>query len=154
MPLVTVSATILFLSVVIWVGGAITGQIMLARAREDDVLVVLLVEHVRWLITHVYIPSATAALLAGLGLAFVTGTPLTAWYVAFPLALYVGLAIMGGMYSLPEYKRFLEAADRHGVSVLSDPDWHRRLWRTAWLNRIELALFAIAFVGVIAQIAA
>jgi uncharacterized membrane protein len=153
MPLVSVFATILFLAIVVWIGGAITGQIMLARARDDDVLVVLLVEEVRWLITRVYIPSATIAFLSGLGLAIVTGTPLTAWYVAFPLVLYVVLALMGGAYSLPEYNRLLEAADQHGIAVVSDPEWNNRLWTTAWLNRVELALFALAIIGGIVQIA-
>ncbi len=151
MSYIAICAAALFLSLVVWVGGAITGQFMLARARarRDNVQVVLLVEQVRWLITHVYIPAGAVAFVSGVGLALATGTPLTAWYVVLPLLMYVGLAFMGGLYSLPEYTRLVKAAGERGVS---DPEWHQRLWKAAWVNRIELALFAAVFVAVIAQI--
>lgn len=147
----TLLAAVLFLSLVVWVGGAVTGQVVLARARAqgDDALVAALIDHIRWLITRVYIPAGSAALVSALALASRLGLPILTWWVALPVALFLGLAVVGGVYALPEYARLSAMAEARGVR---SAELHRRLGRVVWVNRVELALFAGAFVAAIAHL--
>lgn len=146
--MVSLLASLLFLSLVVWVGGAVTGQLLFAQTREDGAFTVRLVRAFRWLIVWVYIPAASIAAASAVGLALSTGVSLATWWVALPLVMYVGLAVMGGVYSLPTYDRLIRDAEAHGTSAA----WYRTLWRAVWVNRIELALFAVAFLVVIVQV--
>jgi hypothetical protein len=131
----------------LWVGGAVTGQVMMARAkaRKDRGLMVGLTREVAWIIPHLYIPVGIVGIGAGLALLFLTGTGLFAWWVLFPLAVYLGIIVMGSVYSLPEYGRLNRMFAERGEN---DPEAHRRLMRAAWVNRIELAIVLLALFGI------
>jgi hypothetical protein len=141
------------LGLALWVGGAVTGQVMMARAkaRKDYRTVVVLTREVSWIIPRVYIPVGVLAIASGLALVVLTGTSFFAWWVVLPILVYLGIVVMGSAYSLPEYGRlnrmFAERGER-------DPEAHRRLTRAAWVNRIELAIVALALFGIVAGVLA
>lgn len=95
------------LGLALWVGGAVTGQIMLARAkaRKDYHTVVALTREVSWIIPRVYIPVGVLAIVSGLALVVLTGTSFFSWWVVLPVLVYLGIVVMGSAYSLPEYAR-------------------------------------------------
>ena len=132
----------------LWVGGAVTGQIMMARARVegDNLRIVMLTREISWVISHFYIPVGIVAVLAGIGLVVVTGTSLLSWWVVFPVVIYMGIVAMGSFYSLPEYGKLNEMFIERGKN---DPETHARLTKAAWVNRIELAIVTIGLFGII-----
>ena len=137
----------------LWVGGAVTGQIMIARAeaRKDYRAVVALTREISWIIPRVYIPVGILAIISGLALVVLTGTSFFSWWLVFPTLVYLGIVVMGSTYSLPEYgtlnRMFAERGER-------DPEAHRRLRRAAWVNRIELVIVAVALFGIVAGVLA
>jgi uncharacterized membrane protein len=141
------------LGLALWVGGAVTGQIMMARAkaRKDYRTVVALTREVSWIIPRVYIPVGILAIASGLALVVLTGTSFFSWWVVLPILVYLGIVVMGSTYSLPEYARlngmFAERGER-------DPEAHRRLTRAAWVNRVELVIVAAALFGIVAGVLA
>jgi hypothetical protein len=140
-------AALLVLSLIFWVGGAITGQIMLARARvlHDMTFAANLIPMVRWLITTIYIPAAATAFTSGLVLAYLNGISLTTPWLLFLIFVFTATVIMGSVYSLPEYKRLTQMLNERGPH---DMELHRRLTLAAWFNRIELCLIVIGLVGI------
>lgn len=113
-----------------WVGGAVTGRIMMARAkaRKDHRLMAGLTREVAWIIPHFYIPVGIVAVFAGVVLLWLTGTSLLSTWVLFPVAVYLGIIVMGSVYSLPEYARLNRMFAERGEDA---PETHRRLMRAA-----------------------
>lgn len=133
-------------SVVVWVGGAISGQLILARildtAGGSEVLTYL--RQLLWIIPRIYVPAGFLALACGLGLAARTDVAFTSAQVVVPVALYTMTAVAGAAISAPGYVRLVRLADRAGPD---HPDIRRRLQPLAWLNRVELTLvLSVGFV--------
>ena len=141
------------LGLALWVGGAVTGQVLMARvkARKDYHTVVALTREVSWIIPCVYIPAGILAIVSGLALVMITGTSLFSWWVVLPILVYLGIVVMGSTYSLPEYGRlnrmFAERGER-------DPEAHRRLRQAAWVNRVELVIVAVTLFGIVVGVLA
>jgi uncharacterized membrane protein len=137
-------------SLMIWVGGAITGQIWMFRAgqRSDLQLRAALIPYINWIIRFVYIPMASIAGSTGVLLAWRTGIPFTTPWILFPLGIFLATIVIGSVYSLPEYARLVNAlrdADGH------DPRLQRRIDIAAWVNRIELVLVLTGVIGIVIQ---
>jgi hypothetical protein len=127
------------LGLVLWVGGAVSGQILLARlldrASGREVL-----EYLRlllWIIPRVYVPAGMVGVGCGIALVAVSGVSFTQPAVVVPLALYALTAVAGSVFSAPGYVRLIRLADTQGPD---DPRVLRRLMPLAWLNRAELTL--------------
>ncbi len=148
LPLLTF---IVLLGLSICIGGAVTGQIILARARRlrENILVVLLMEQMRWMAVRVYIPVGSIAICSGIALVLLSGTSLTTWWVLLSVALAAITACTSALYSLPEYGRLVRMAEETGVD---DAELHKRLWRAVWVNRVELAIVVIALFAVAANV--
>lgn len=133
-------------SLVLWLGGAITGQLMLARSRvlHDVTFAARLIPMVRWLITTIYIPAATTAFASGLLLAYRNGVSFTTPWLLFLIVVFVVTVIIGSVYSLPEYQRLTKVLNERGPQ---DKDLQRRLTVAAWLNRAELCLVVLGLIG-------
>ncbi len=114
----------------LWVGGAVTGPIMMARAKatKDHFLLVGLTREVSWILPHLYIPASIVAILASFVLLLVTGTSILFAWVLFPVAVYLRIIVMGSVYSLPEYARLNRMFAERGEE---DSEAHRRLKRVA-----------------------
>lgn len=137
----------------LWVGGAVTGQILMARAkaRGDGRTMVALTREVAWIIPRVYIPVGLVAIGAGVLLVFLSGVGFFSWWVLLPLLVYLGIVVMGSVYSLPEYGKLNKMFAERGEG---DPEAHRRLTRAAWVNRVELVIVSAALFGIVAGIVA
>ncbi|RKN48440.1 hypothetical protein [Micromonospora endolithica] len=129
----------LAVSLVLWVGGAVSGQILLARLldRGTGEQVLDYLRQLLWIIPRVYVPLGFVAVACGLALVTHTGESYLQPRVLIPLALYVLTAIAGSAISAPGYLKLLRLADQHGPD---HPAVRQRLQPLAWLNRIELAL--------------
>lgn len=140
---------LLVVGLVVWVGGAITGQILLAHALDRDGSQALsLVGQIMWIVPRVYVPVGTVAVAAGIALAVRQGLDLTAGWILMPVALYVATAILGTTVSAPGYVRLARLAERTGPA---DPRYRHGLLRLAWLNRSELALVLLALLLLITR---
>jgi uncharacterized membrane protein len=150
MTLNTLLLILMACSIIIWVGGAITGQIWMFRAgqRGDMQLRAALIPYINWIIRFVYIPMASIAGTCGILLVWRSGLPFTTPWILFPLLVFITTIIVGSVYSLPEYSRLvtlLRAGDER------DPVLQRRIEIAAWVNRIELLLVLIGVIGIIGQ---
>jgi hypothetical protein len=133
---------LLVVGLIIWIGGAITGQILLAHALDRDAQAALaLVGQIMWIVPRVYVPLGTIAVAAGLTLAVRQDLDLAAGWILIPTALYAATAVLGTTVSAPGYVRLARLAERAGPT---DPSYRRGLLRLAWLNRTELALVLLA----------
>ncbi len=128
------------ISLALWVGGAVSGQILLARALDiaPPAHVTIYLRQLLWIIPRVYVPLGVVAV--GAGLYLVAQQP-SAWAdpaVIIPLALYVVTAIAGSAISAPGYIRIVRQLKRDEDIALEDN--RRRLVVLAWVNRTELVL--------------
>lgn len=127
-------------ALVLWVGGAVSGQVLLARLLDLDRDGRQILDYLRqllWIIPRCYVPSGFVALGCGLGLVAVTGTAVATPAVLVPLGLYALTAVAGSAISAPGYVRLIRLAETAGAD---HPDVRRRLLPLAWVNRVELAL--------------
>lgn len=126
-------------SLVLWVGGAVSGQVLLARLldRASGQQVLDYLRQLLWIIPRMYVPLGFVALGCGLALVATTGTTFTQPAVIGPLALYLLTAVAGAAVSAPGYVRLIRLAETQGPD---DPAVRRRLLPLAWVNRVELAL--------------
>ncbi|OJY40274.1 MAG: hypothetical protein BGP03_00175 [Pseudonocardia sp. 73-21] len=126
-------------SLVLWVGGAISGQVLMARLLDggDGRRVLDYLRLLMWIIPRFYVPLGLVALGCGLGLVVQAGASFGSPVVAVPLGLYLVTAVAGSAVSAPGYLRLMTFASTHGPD---HPDVRRRLLRLAWLNRVELGL--------------
>lgn len=141
---------LLVVSLVVWVGGALTGQLWMARAqhRGDAAFAAGLVPWLLWTIPRVYIPASLIAVAAGSVLALRHGVALTTPWVLFPLLVYAATVVTGTVYSLPEYRRLAALA---GQRDPRDPELQRRIATAAWVNRVELLLVLLGLAGLITR---
>lgn len=132
---------------VVWVGGATTSQIVIARAwgRDEAAEAMRFASTVRWLITRVYIPASIALGIAGLVLVW----SYEAWdepYVWLSVVVWLIPVVLGASYSLPGY-RTLDAGIAQGLTT--DPGLQRRLRELVMVNRIELAIVYLTIAVVV-----
>ena len=140
--------SVALLSLVLWVGGAVTGQIMLIRARTtgNQLFSAHLILIINWLIPSVYVPASLLAVTSGIWLMLRQGAPLLEPWPLYLFVVYLATVLMGSFYSLPEYKA-LSAKVKPGM--LPSSDVQRRLTRASLLNRLELLLVSIGLVGLV-----
>lgn len=150
MTLNAILAALMACGIIIWVGGAITGQIWMFRARQlgDLQLRATLIPYINWIIRTIYIPMASVVGTCGLLLAWRSEISLTTPWVLFPMIVFIGTIIVGSAYSLPEYARLVTLLQDGN---LRDPAIQRRIEVAAWVNRIELFLVLIGLIGIIVQ---
>lgn len=127
---------------VLWVGGALTLNILGTRsvASGNGERVALFGRDAEWLGTRVFFPSSLLVLLFGI-LTVLRG------HIGFGHAwVIVGLvgigltAVTGSAFLGPETKRLGELTERRGVS---DPEFLRRVRRLVWVSRIDLLVLLL-----------
>lgn len=141
---------LLMLSLMIWVGGALTGQIWMFRAglHGDVATRAILLPQINWIIRYVYIPMAATAFMSGILLAWRNDIPWTTPWLLFPVVVFLATILVGSIYSLPEYARLVQHL-RQGKP--QDSNWQRRIEVAAWVNRVELLLVIVGLIGLIVQ---
>lgn len=126
-------------SLVLWLGGAVSGQILLARLLDRDAEGEETTAYLRqllWIIPRVYVPLGFVAVGCGVALIVLTGADPLAPAILIPILLYVVTAVAGSAISAPGYIRLLRANERG----LSREEFRRKLLPLAWVNRTELGL--------------
>ncbi|MCG7418200.1 hypothetical protein MHY30_11860 [Microbacterium sp. ACRRU] len=127
------------LSLVLWLGGAVSGQILLARLLDRDVEgreTAAYLRQLLWIIPRIYVPLGFVAVGCGVALIVLTGANPLAPAILVPILLYIVTAVAGSAISAPGYIRLLRANERG----LSRDEFRRALLPLAWVNRTELAL--------------
>lgn len=127
------------LSLVLWVGGAVSGQILLARLLDRDMTGAETSAYLRqllWIIPRVYVPLGIIAVGCGILLVSMTGADPLSPAISIPFVLYAVTAVAGSVVSAPGYRNLLRANE----NGLSREDFRRKLLPLAWINRSELAL--------------
>lgn len=137
---------------ILWVGGAITGQVLLAHllATGTSRQVLTLVRQIMWIVPRLYVPAGTIGVACGLALVARGDLGFGHVWVWLPTALYVATAAAGTAISAPGYTRLIRLA----AGSEATPDtvrWRRDLMRLAWLNRVELAAVVLALLLIIVR---
>jgi uncharacterized membrane protein len=138
----TILTMIHVLAAVIWVGGAVTVNILGTRAIRlgDGPHTVAFAKDTEWMGTRVYMPASLTVLLFGILAA------LNAHYSFAKAWLILGIvgigltALTGSLYLGPELKRIAAIAEQRGMD---DPEGRRRLARLVSIARIDLVVLLL-----------
>lgn len=132
--------TVIATSLALWVGGAASGQIILARLLDGPHPgdVTRYTRQLLWLIPLVFVPLGVFAVAAGCYLVVTGPAMFTDPAVYIPLALYLITTIAGSAISAPGYIRLLRRIEHN--DDIAAPANRTTLLKLAWLNRTELIL--------------
>lgn len=124
----------------LWVGGAVSGQIVLARLLDGQrpAEVTRYLRQLLWLIPRFYVPLGVLAVGAGCYLVATGPAAFSDPAVYIPLALYAITSVAGSGISAPGYVRLLRRLE--GDEDIATPANRGTLLGLAWLNRLELIL--------------
>jgi uncharacterized membrane protein len=134
--------TIHVLAAIVWIGGALTMNILgtrLARANEPARLTAF-ARDVEWIGQRVYLPASITVLLFGIFTVLDGDIGFTTLWVVIGLLGIVITALTGSIFLGPESKRVAEIAEQKGVE---DPEVHRRIARLFVVSRIDLVVLVV-----------
>lgn len=136
------------LAAIVWVGGGVMLQVLMARARRaGPEEAANFNRHAEWTSNHVFMPASFAALAFGVWLVIAGGYDfadlwITLGFVGFVLSAINGMAVLG-----PSAKKMKEAIDARGPN---DPEAVRLARRLDLFGRFDLlVLIAVVFVMVV-----
>ncbi len=117
------------------------------RSRGETQTLLQVLSAIRFMDSRFTNPAFLLLLLTGLAMAFMTGLPLTTFWISAAVALYVMVALVGMLLYAPAFRQLRNAARDLGVD--SDA-FNRALRRTAALNALAgflvlLILFLMVF---------
>jgi uncharacterized membrane protein len=127
-------------SAIVAVGANVTYAFWLRRAGRDRDRLLQTLESIRVLDSRVANPAYIVLLLTGLGMVFNANVPLTTFWIAAAIVLYVMVAVIGIVLYAPALRRQRAEAERDPIS----PDYDRAAFRAN-----ALGMLTIAAVGVI-----
>jgi hypothetical protein len=121
------------------VGGAVTGQIVLARLLDTGATsqAMEVTRALLRIIPAFYVPASCVALGSGVSLAPIHDIDVLGPAFLIPVMLVVLTSVVGATVSAPGYSALLRAGEAEGVD---HPDVRARMTRLLWVNRIELVL--------------
>lgn len=133
------------MSVIVWVGGGVMLQVLLARARATGPEAsAMLNRSAEWTSQRIFMPSSFAALIFGVWLVIEGGYDfadlwITLGFVGFAISAVNGMAVLG-----PTAKKMKELVDQRGPN---DPVVAHMARRLDLFGRIDLiVLIAVVFV--------
>jgi uncharacterized membrane protein len=140
--------TIHVLAVVIWVGGAVTLNLLGTRLirTQDGPRMLAFAGDAEWVGQRVYMPASIVVLVAGV-LAVIEGP----WSFGDPWVSigFVGVivtALTGSLFFGPELGRISQIGQSRGVD---DPDMQQRITRLVPLLRIDLVILLLIIVDMV-----
>jgi uncharacterized membrane protein len=127
------------LTAVVWVGGALSLQVLAIRAERsaDGGRVANFATEAEWVGSRVFLPSSIVLLLAGIGLTLEGDWGFTTPWVLFCLIAYGLSALTGSLFLGPESGRIGKMIADVGPQ---DPDVLARIKRIFLVSRIELVV--------------
>jgi uncharacterized membrane protein len=127
------------LAAVVWVGGALSLQVLAIRAERsaDGGRVANIAREAEWVGSRVFLPSSIVLLLAGIGLTLEGDWGFTTPWVLLGLIAYGLSALTGSLFLGPESGRIGKMIADVGPQ---DPDVLARIKRIFLVSRIELVV--------------
>jgi uncharacterized membrane protein len=127
------------LAAVVWVGGALSLQVLAIRAERsaDGGRVANFATEAEWVGSRVFLPSSIVLLLAGIGLTLEGDWGFTTPWVLLGLIAYGLSALTGSLFLGPESGRIGKMIADVGPR---DPDVLARIKRIFLVSRIELVV--------------
>jgi uncharacterized membrane protein len=127
------------LTAVVWVGGALSLQVLAIRAERsaDGGRVADFATEAEWVGSRVFLPSSIVLLLAGIGLTLEGDWGFTTPWVLLGLIAYGLSALTGSLFLGPESGRIGKMIADVGPQ---DPDVLARIKRIFLVSRIELVV--------------
>jgi uncharacterized membrane protein len=127
------------LAAVVWVGGALSLQVLAIRAERsaDGGRVANFATESEWVGSRVFLPSSIVLLLAGIGLTLEGDWGFTTPWVLLGLIAYGLSALTGSLFLGPESGRIGKMIADVGPQ---DPDVIARIKRIFLVSRIELVV--------------
>jgi uncharacterized membrane protein len=127
------------LAAVVWVGGALSLQLLAIRAERsaDGGRVANFATEAEWVGSRVFLPSSIVLLLAGIGLTLEGDWGFTTPWVLLGLIAYGLSALTGSLFLGPESGRIGKMIADVGPQ---DPDVLARIKRIFLVSRIELVV--------------
>ena len=127
------------LAAVVWVGGALSLQVLAIRAERsaDGGRVANFATEAEWVGSRIFLPSSIVLLLAGIGLTLEGDWGFTTPWVLLGLIAYGLSALTGSLFLGPESGRIGKMIADVGPQ---DPDVIARIKRIFLVSRIELVV--------------
>ena len=137
------------LSAVVWVGGAITVQIMAVRAQntKDGARVAQLGGEIEWVGQHIFFPASMLLLLSGIWMV-VRSYTFGQFWILFGLAGIAFSAITGAAFLGPETGRIKALMEARGFD---DPEVMSRTARIFLISRIELVILVLVVLDMVTK---
>jgi uncharacterized membrane protein len=101
--------------VIVAVGFNISYGILLSRAAREPEHLGHVLRTIKFLDDRFANPAYGLALVTGLAMTFVAGIPLTTFWIAAALVLFVVLVLMGVLLFSPTLRKQIELYDSHGA---------------------------------------
>ena len=129
------------LMAITWVGGGITGQILVSRMRTSDgPRMVKTAADLEWIGTHVYLPASLILLLAGIGMVLEGQWGFTTPWVLIGLIGFAATVVTGAALLGPQIKKIHAEVEQKGPD---DPGVQAAMARLFVLSRIDLAVLIL-----------
>jgi uncharacterized membrane protein len=130
------------LCAVVWVGGAVTMQVLATRAAGSDepARMVALSGDTEWIGLHVYMPASILALISGIALVLNGHWGWGHFWILFGLFGIFFSAIVGATFLGPEAGRIKKLIEEHGPAA---PAVLERMNRIFLVSRIELVILLL-----------
>ncbi len=129
------------LAAVVWVGGALTIQLLAIRASRPNARLQLgsLASEIEWVGTRVFIPSSLILVVFGFLLAAEGDWDWELWLV-FGLIVWIASFVVGAAFLGPQSGKLGEDVERYGVDSAQAT---ARLRRIFLVSRVELAFLLL-----------
>jgi uncharacterized membrane protein len=136
------------LAAIVWVGGAVTVNILGTRvvATKDGVALARFGRDTEWVGTHVYLPCSFLVLLSGV-LAVVKGHyGFGHGWVIFGIVGIVLTGLTGSLFFGPELKRIAALTEKQGPN---DPEVIERTSRLIRIGRVDLMILTLVVIDMV-----
>jgi uncharacterized membrane protein len=138
------------LAAIVWVGGAVTVNILGTRlsGSSDGERLALFGRDTEWLGTHIYLPASLTVLVFGILTALKGHYSFAQAWLIIGIVGIVLTAITGSAFLGPELKRIAGLVEAKGVN---DPQVIARLKRLIVVSRIDLLVLLIVIFAMVTK---
>jgi uncharacterized membrane protein len=142
--------TIHVLAAVVWVGGAVTVNILGTKMRGagDPARLTAFARDTEWLGQRIYLPSSIVVLAFGIFAVIDGDIGFSTLWVVIGIIGIVLTALTGSLFLGPEAARIAGLADQRGFD---DQEVQRRIGRLFTVSRIDLAVLTIVIIDMVVK---
>jgi len=135
------------LAAVIWVGGALTVQLLAIRAARPNAALQIgsLASEIEWVGTRVFIPSSLILVVMGF-LLIHEGSWDYKFFIVFALAVWIASFLVGAAFLGPQSRKLSADVERHGPDSAQA---RARLQRIFLVSRIELVFLLLVVLDMV-----